>query len=342
VDRFVGPWIVLALLVALPGMVAGGEGGEPADRVMLVLDASGSMWGRAEGRTKIEIAREVVRDLLADWQEGTHLGLAAYGHRRKGDCQDIETLLPVGAVRPEEVQEAIDGLVPRGKTPIGDAVRHAARELRASEEPATVVLVSDGRETCDADPCALGSELERSGVDFTVHVVGFDVGEAESGELRCLAEETGGRYFTASSAESLLDALRRAIVETRASAPEPEPERVERTFPVQSGCQGDGLVCEPPYELAVETRGLLQVRFDVSSIHCGPIRMRVGLDGDTRHTSEPLGYGGREPVSTEVFDLGPVEPGPHTVQLQAIGVPEGCIADHLGSWAGSVTVWTSK
>jgi len=71
----------------------------PADHVfaqsnaMLVLDGSGSMWGQIEGHSKIVIARDVIDELLQDLSDDVHLGLAAYGHRRKGDCGDVEVLV---------------------------------------------------------------------------------------------------------------------------------------------------------------------------------------------------------------------------------------------------------
>jgi Ca-activated chloride channel family protein len=71
-----------------------------------------------------------------------------------------------------------------------------------------VILVSDGAETCNVDPCALGRELEAAGVDLTVHVVGFGLSsDIESPGLRCLAEATGGRYFSARNAGELSAAL---------------------------------------------------------------------------------------------------------------------------------------
>ena len=120
---------------------------------MLILDASGSMWGQIKGKTKIEIAREVIGDLLQNWDTSMPLGLSTYGHRRKGDCNDIETLIPVGQADPKSIIKAIHAISPKGKTPLSEAVRRAAEELRYSEERATVILISDGVETCNADPC---------------------------------------------------------------------------------------------------------------------------------------------------------------------------------------------
>ena len=213
----------LALSSALlaPAQLAAAE---ETSKVMLVLDASGSMWGRIDGTTKIEVARDVIRELLIDWDPSIHLGLSAYGHRRKGECSDIETLVPVGPVNPQQIMSIVNSLTPVGKTPLSEAVLQAARELRYTEERATVILVSDGIETCEADPCALGLALERDGVDFTAHVIGFDLNREEADSLRCLAENTGGQFLSADDPTGLLKALQFTVTQVvTAAAPKPEP-----------------------------------------------------------------------------------------------------------------------
>ncbi len=208
--------IALACLAGMAGPVtAQAQDGSP--NVVMVLDASNSMWGQVEGEHKIVIARQVVAELLGDWDPGVELGLVAYGHRREGDCSDIETVIPVGTVDPQAFSGQVDSLLPRGRTPLTAAVRHAAELLRYTDEPATVILLSDGIETCNADPCALGEELERAGVNFTAHVIGFDVAAPEDqAQLRCLADNTGGVFLTAETAEELsqaMDTVREATVE---------------------------------------------------------------------------------------------------------------------------------
>ncbi len=56
---------------------------------MLILDASGSMWGQVEGGNKIVIARRVLKNLVAGLSTEAEVDLLAYGHRQKGDCEDI-------------------------------------------------------------------------------------------------------------------------------------------------------------------------------------------------------------------------------------------------------------
>ena len=159
------------------------------EKAILVLDGSGSMWGQISGKHKIEIARDVIGQVLSDIPATRELGLVAYGHNRKGDCTDIEELVPVGDQR-DQIRNAVNSLNPRGKTPLSDAVVFAAEKLKYQEEVATVILVSDGIETCEADPCAVGRALEEAGVNFTAHVVGFDVSEPEAiAQLQCLARE---------------------------------------------------------------------------------------------------------------------------------------------------------
>lgn len=175
---------------------------------MLVLDASGSMWGQIKGRSKIEIAREAVGTMLQSWPRNQQIGLTAYGHRSKGDCADIEMLKAPGVLDASNMQQAVNALQPKGMTPISASVRMAAQQLKFSERKATVILVSDGEETCHADPCALGAELEKLGVDFTAHVVGFDLPEGKArAQLQCLAKSTGGLYVEARDAAELNKAL---------------------------------------------------------------------------------------------------------------------------------------
>lgn len=201
---------VLAVVMGLISVVPVVAETPATGSAMLVLDASGSMWGQIDGRTKIELAREAVDVLLAEWDADTALGLMAYGHRRKGDCADIEVLHEPAGFEVEPLLAQVAALSPKGMTPISASVRQAAEQLRFTEHKATVILVSDGEETCHADPCELGRELEAAGVDFTAHVVGFDVaqGSAAQRQLQCLAESTGGRYVQAGNADELNAALR--------------------------------------------------------------------------------------------------------------------------------------
>ena len=224
--------LALCLLALLLPFVAGPEA-RAEGRSIIVLDASGSMWGQIDGRPKLEIARAALAKVLDDLPAGSEVGLMAYGHREKGSCEDIELLVPPGPGTGPAIAEAANALQFKGKTPLSAAVRMAAAELRSTEEKATVILITDGIETCQADPCALGAELEASGVDFTAHVVGFGLSADEGAQVACLAKATGGLYLQASGLQSLSDALVEVVLEDPASPPAPEPAPVPEPTPAK-------------------------------------------------------------------------------------------------------------
>ncbi|RWC36385.1 MAG: VWA domain-containing protein [Mesorhizobium sp.] len=212
--------------------------GLAADRVILILDASGSMWAQINGKPKLEIARESLRTVLQSVPADREIGFMAYGHREKGSCEDIELIVPPQAGSAAAVSAAADSLKFLGKTPLTSAVTQAAEALKYTEDKATVILITDGLETCKGDPCALGKELRAAGVDFTVNVVGFGLTADEGRQVACLADNTGGKYIQASDEQALQDALVETIAAAPAPAlepapapqPAPEPEKPEFNF----------------------------------------------------------------------------------------------------------------
>lgn len=214
--------------------------------VIVIMDSSGSMWGQIDGMTKRDIARQAVRDLTAARPEVASAGLIAYGHRRQGDCNDIELVRLPGADAP--LADAVDLLVPTGKTPLTAAVRTAADALQQEGVEVTVILVTDGVETCNADPCAAGAEIAARAFPITVHIVGFGLSAEEGRQVSCLAELTGGRYLGAASASDLAQALDKVAATVEDGSPEAAtasatlsaPATVEIGAPFQVSWTGPG------------------------------------------------------------------------------------------------------
>ncbi len=193
-------------------LVFGASMAVATERAIIVFDASGSMWGQIDGKTKLEIARESLGEVLEAVPEDRELGLVAYGHRRKGRCDDIQMVVPVGSGTVPEITSSANKLNPRGKTPLSASVRMAAEALNYKEQRATVILLTDGLETCNTDPCAVGTELGEIGADFTAHVVGFGLSDEQGAQVACLAENTGGKYVQAKDATELVAALTETVI----------------------------------------------------------------------------------------------------------------------------------
>ena len=212
------------LIVADPGQA---QDQKERGKAMMVLDASGSMWGQIDGVPKISIARDVIDNVLGKWDPDVDLGLITYGHRRKGDCTDIEVIQSAAPLEAATFSSRVRSISPKGKTPISESLLLAAKELRHVEDPASVILVSDGLETCEADPCLMASLLEQSGINFTVHVVGFGLTEEEARQLQCIADNTGGKFLSADNATELTEALSETVVAVSEAPVVAEPVKPE-------------------------------------------------------------------------------------------------------------------
>ena len=199
------PAIGLAAVTARPGpALAGGN-------MMIIFDASGSMWGQIEGKAKIEIAKQVMTDLIKGLPADMRVGLTVYGHRRKGDCNDVQVLVGLSRLDKKKLIGLVAAIKPKGKTPMIRSIKAVAEKLKRLEEETTIVLISDGKETCDPDPCGFVKKLTASGIKFVMHVVGFGVSGQADKELACLAKAGGGNYYPADSAAKLKKSLTEVV-----------------------------------------------------------------------------------------------------------------------------------
>ncbi|MGB3539837.1 MAG: VWA domain-containing protein [Mesorhizobium sp.] len=227
-----------------------------AERVIVILDASGSMWGQIDGKPKQEIARQSLRSALASVPAGEEIGFMAYGHREKASCDDVELIVPPATGTANAISTAADNLKFLGKTPLTAAVRQAAEALNYTEGQTKIVLITDGLESCGGDPCALGKELKAAGPGFTADIVGFGLSSDDGRQVACLAEATGGKYIQASDEKALQEALAEAVATapaaqetapaevTKPAATEPSPEPATEPSP--------GPAAEPSPEPAAE------------------------------------------------------------------------------------------
>lgn len=229
--------------------------------VELVVDASGSMWGGMDGRTKIEIAKEILDDALEWLPPDLNLSLRAYGHqsaRQERNCEDTELLVSPGSGNRAEIRSAIQGLRPKGQTPLGYALAHVSADFGDFAGERAVVLVTDGLESCGGDAPAEARALQDAG-SLPVHVIGFGLtgtADEDLASLRAIAEASGGRFLTAGSAAELRQALGTTVG---------TPYRLWRgDAPVADGILGAGepirlpagsyrlqLESTPPYDLPV-------------------------------------------------------------------------------------------
>ncbi|NLF43901.1 MAG: VWA domain-containing protein, partial [Bacteroidales bacterium] len=183
--------LLLLLVLALP-VVAGAqhqrtsgrqgvidkEKQQPLTRILFVFDASLSMYARWQSDLRINIARQLLTEVM-DSLEGTpniELALRVYGHQKNfppQDCNDSRLEVPFGPNNFGKIRTRLRTIVPRGTTPIAASLEMAANDFPPCQNCRNIiVLITDGIEECGGDPCAVSQALQKKGIILKPFVIG--------------------------------------------------------------------------------------------------------------------------------------------------------------------------
>ena len=288
-----------AVIATLAAAIAVGSVAHAADSatVQIVFDGSGSMWGKMPGEAvapKVAAARDALKASLATLPRSTQVGLVVFGHRRPGDCSDVEQVLPPLAVDPERINAPLAKLNPKGRGPLSLALRRAAQALPGSGQE-TLVLIHDDPDNCQDDPCAAANEIHRSKPRLAIHVIGLGMKSEDVDRMSCVAKVTGGRMFDVQAPASLPAAMNEALRLASLEAPDagsglrvPAPQPAAR--PVEAG--------PPGLRLAAALS-------DGSELLDRPVKWRV---------SGPTGAGSSVTEATGAFPSLSLAPGSYVVE----------------------------
>jgi len=216
-------WAVIGLAAAYsespPGALQVGEPqtGRAATRNLeIVLDVSGSMNAKLGDSTRWLTALDVLKKFVATIPDDFNVALRVYGHRHPSKsaetCTDTELIVPLAKLDRAKIIATASGLKPRGETPLVLSTLETIGDLEAAKG-GTVILITDGEESCKGDLKAAAVTLKESGLDVTLNIVGFTLtAQTVKSQLTTLAGSTGGRYFGASSGSELSNAIRLAAL----------------------------------------------------------------------------------------------------------------------------------
>lgn len=180
----------------------------------VILDCSGSMQAKMGGKTKFSVAQDAVCAIVDALPDTSKIGLRVYGHHRivreEEAEKDVELLIPIGAIDKKAFTARVRKLDCYGRTPITLSLRETVQDLEAVKEPVTVILLTDGGEsTRGADPAKAAEELVKAHPKAVLHVVAFDVNNAnERKQCEAIAKAGRGRCYAALKAEELLEQLK--------------------------------------------------------------------------------------------------------------------------------------
>jgi hypothetical protein len=217
-------WLVSLALALFLGLIdlaarpemASAQACNSADRsILLIMDASGSMNAKLpNGETRMAVAQRAVKGVASFIPAEAQLSLRLYGAQSPKDeknCQDTNLAVPFGPAGSSgaAITATVDAALAQGYTPIAYSLEQAANDFAADAKERVIVLVSDGKETCEGDPLVAAKALAGRGI--TVHTVGFIVDTAARGQLQAIAKATGGTYFDAPVGPELPETLKSAF-----------------------------------------------------------------------------------------------------------------------------------
>jgi len=213
----------------------------PPNHILLVFDCSFSMTEKIRQRSKFDVAKDVLRELIHQLPAESKVGLRLYGHRYSSinsrSRTDTELVVPIGPLDREKLRSAITAADAQGQTPLVFSTIQAAEDLK-KVGGGIVIVVTDGEESCGGRPREAGKQLAALGVPLRLEVIGFALtGRRVVDEMTAFTAPTGGRFRTASDALQLAAALKAAVVPGAATAlvpppPPPPPAPIAEDLPV--------------------------------------------------------------------------------------------------------------
>jgi Ca-activated chloride channel family protein len=184
-------------------------------RLLLVLDASGSMFAKIDGIYRMDLAKELLVKLVDSLKTipNLQLGLRVYGHQfpsEQRNCQDSRLEVPFSANSAEQIKTRLPSIVPRGTTPISYSLLQSANDFpKDPNSRNVVVLITDGLESCNGDPCAVSQELQKKNVFLRPFIVGVGSDPEFVKQFSCM-----GEYFDANTASAFRSVLGKIVKQT--------------------------------------------------------------------------------------------------------------------------------
>lgn len=178
-------------------------------RILFLLDGSGSMYAKLDNDSRINVAKRLLGRTIDSLktQKNLEIALRVYGHTtppNQRNCKDTRLEVPFRENNFEEVKKKINAITPKGTTLIAHSLLQASYDFPS--EPFTrnvIILITDGIEECQGDPCAVSEALQSKGVILKPFIIGVGSTEDFKKAFECV-----GRYYDANTEKGFEDALK--------------------------------------------------------------------------------------------------------------------------------------
>lgn len=179
-------------------------------RILFVFDGSQSMFSKWESGAKIDIAQKLMTKMLDSLStvdnRAFELALRVYGHQYPVPpqrCDDSKLEVPFSPNNIPAIKRKLKSITPKGTTPIAYSLERAARDFPNCDNCRNIIiLITDGVEACDGDPCAVSRALQKKGISLKPFVIGIGLDVEFKKTFECV-----GQYFDASNEKTFENVL---------------------------------------------------------------------------------------------------------------------------------------
>lgn len=177
---------------------------EKLTRILFVLDASNSMNARWGSQTRIDAAKELLSKAV-DSLAGTpnlEIALRVYGHQTLvtatyQDCSDTKLEVPFAPNNFAAVKNRLRSIQAKGTTPIARSLEASAEDFPDMNSKNIIILITDGLEACDNDPCVIAKKLKDKNINVTPFVIGLGLDLSYLEKFKCIGEYSEAETKTA-------------------------------------------------------------------------------------------------------------------------------------------------
>lgn len=198
--------ILIVLLFIAPVVNAQVKKTEPTiTRVLFVFDASNSMKTKHGDKTRIQGAKELFYKFIDSLskQKNMVFALRMYGHTVKyppGDCKDSKLVVPFAKGNAALIKSKVSEAQPTGITPIEHSLTEAANDFPDTKAINTIILITDGIEECEGDPCKARQKLMEKGIVVKPFIIGIGLTPEQIKTFECV-----GDYYDFDDTNTLTD-----------------------------------------------------------------------------------------------------------------------------------------
>jgi len=182
-------------------------------RILFVLDASGSMNQKWGSQSKFQLSKELIyhlADSLQQANEAVEFGVRVFGHqfpRSAHNCLDSKLEVPFTPKNAAVLRAKLSKITPQGYSPIAYSLLKAAEDFPMDTAAVNaIILVTDGEEKCEGDPCLAAKELAKKKVALKPFIIGLNLPKDLVMDFNCV-----GKYFDAHDSNALGNVLGKVV-----------------------------------------------------------------------------------------------------------------------------------